>query len=447
MGVMLSIWLGTLAWDIYESKTYKEDTEQDTKFLTQQILVFSQTIAERPAEISRMIRKIEDQRKVHFKERNLYAPRLLIQVWKGRDIVYASSPELGIALPPRETLEQTPQDNWASWTEADTASGITVRIAQEITGKWAFTISSVGYYLLPLLYSFPFLLLPAWFIIKIGLRPLETIVTEIEGRNATDLSPLAESPYKELATLVNSINRLMERLTERLEREQEFLLDAAHELKTPLAIIQINADSLAANRDPKRMQEANYGLHQGVTRATHTVHQLLALARSGGDRDNAELQPMNLVELVGDRLALAAPLALQRAIEMEMLAPDACVLPLHRESMASLVDNLISNAVKYSPDKGHIVVCVTARADGARLTVTDQGPGIPPELRKKVFERFFRLPGQDQAGSGLGLAIAERAAMRNNARIHLDTGPAGTGLTVLVDFLRNGPETQGTEGA
>jgi two-component system sensor histidine kinase QseC len=106
--------------------------------------------------------------------------------------------------------------------------------------------------------------------------------------------------------------------------------------------------------------------------------------------------------------------------------------------MASLIDNLVSNAIKYSPSGSRIPVCVDdSIVDGrrhVRLRVSDQGPGIPPEMHKKVFERFFRLPGQDQPGSGLGLAIAERAAVRNNGVIRLENAVNGRGLTVVVDF-------------
>jgi signal transduction histidine kinase len=271
-------------------------------------------------------------------------------------------------------------------------------------------------------------------IVKVGLRPLNSIVKDIEERSASDFSPLADSPYSELSPLVHSVNRLMERLTERLECEQEFLADAAHELKTPLAVIQINADSLVNSRDPQRIDAAADGLQHGVQRATHTVHQVLALARSSTDREHAELQELNLVELVRDRLALAAHAAWQRSIEIELQSPEHCVLPLHRESMALLIDNLISNAVKYSPDRTRVAVCITADESGTTLTVTDEGPGIPLDMRKKVFERFFRLPGQDQVGSGLGLAIAERAAAHNHAAIRLDNGTEGVGLVAVVHF-------------
>jgi two-component system sensor histidine kinase QseC len=103
--------------------------------------------------------------------------------------------------------------------------------------------------------------------------------------------------------------------------------------------------------------------------------------------------------------------------------------------VALLIDNLIGNALKYSPEKGRISVSIKPMAHGAQLIITDEGPGIPVDMRRKVFERFFRVPGQEQTGSGLGLAIAERAALHNHASIHLDAGPGGKGLAAIVEFL------------
>lgn len=145
-------------------------------------------------------------------------------------------------------------------------------------------------------------------------------------------------------------------------------------------------------------------------------------------------QPIDPRQLLSERLAHAAPLAIQRAVEIELDADAPCVMPLHRESIAAMLDNLIDNAIKYSPDGGRIAVALEDADGGHRLEISDQGPGIAPELRGKVFERFYRIPGQEQAGSGLGLAIAERAAARNGARIALEDGAAGCGLRMIVTF-------------
>jgi len=435
--VVIGLWLCNLGLGVYETRAAKrKDMQRELQATAKRILVVLQIAADKPEEMKRVVRQMEKLHYASYSEWGWYTPALQTQIWKGRELIY-ESPDAGLpaTLLAAGPYEQPLKNSWVASVERDAATGYTVRMSTEVIGEWILQVSSIGYYFEPLLFSLPLLLIPAWFIIGVGLRPLKTIVAEIEERSATDLSPLAPSPYKELSSLVSSVNRLMERLTERLEREQEFLLDAAHELKTPLSIIQINADSLGNSLSPQRVKEATDGLHQGVNRATHTVHQLLALARSGSDRDNADLQDIDLVELVRDRMVLAVQIATPRGIELEFQSPESCHLPLHRESMAALIDNLVSNAVKYSPDDSRITVSVKATGGRVQLIVADQGPGIPTELRKKVFERFFRLPGQDQPGSGLGLAIAERAATRNNGIIRLENGANGYGLCVVVEFV------------
>ena len=294
-----------------------------------------------------------------------------------------------------------------------------------------------GYLLTPLVYSLPFMLLPAWFIVRVGLRPLRTLADAIGQRSASDLTALPQSPYRELAPLTGAINTLMARLAERLAREREFLGDAAHELKTPLSVIQINAQLLASHcttTTSERARKAGDGLRDGVARATRTVHQLLALERARAEHGDDAPRPLDLLELLRERLAQAAPLALQRAVDIELATQAACVLPLHDESIIAMLDNVIDNAIRYSPDGGRIAVALAQTGRGALLSIADQGPGVAPALRRKVFERFYRIPGQDSHGSGLGLSIAERAAARNGATIRLEDGPDGRGLKVIVEF-------------
>jgi two-component system sensor histidine kinase QseC len=228
----------------------------------------------------------------------------------------------------------------------------------------------------------------------------------------------------------------MSRLQQRLDREHEFLADAAHELKTPLAVIQLSAEALE-QPDGEGRQEAQERLRLGVQRATHTVHQLLALARSGADSLDVSKSHHDLVDLVRERVALASGLAVQRRIELELDAPEQLPLWLNRESICSLVDNLVDNAIKYSPEGGQVLVQLQTEGEMVLLRVSDQGPGIPAALRERVFERFVRLPsaqGQPCHGSGLGLTIVERAAAQHDATVELLDGPGGRGLTVQVSL-------------
>ncbi len=427
MLVLLGIWLAAfthIGWQVRVDQL--RQTAIVNKAWARQIMLNMRSVADRPGQMAAVGAGIEQLRQDMYREVG-FPTNARTVVWKDERLVYDSAP-----LPSSGFPTPVPED-WVRWVERDDTAGIIVERSEKPDLDWLFKPSAANYLFTPLVYSLPFLLLPAWFIVRIGLRPLRAIARAVARRGASDLAPLPESPYRELAPLVDAINRLMTRLSERLAREQEFLADAAHELKTPLSVVQINAHLLETAQDPAQRQQAAAGLREGVARATHTVHQLLAFERARLDAAATASAPLDLAALLRDRLALAAPLAMQRGIEIELRADQACVLPLQRESVAALLDNVIGNAIKYSPDGGQVDVVLDRVDGGVRLSVRDQGPGIAPELRARVFERFYRVPGQDSAGSGLGLSIAERAAARNAGRITLDRAPGG-GLDVLIEF-------------
>ena len=435
MAVVASIWLCYLAWDVIDAKTVKiKGMQGELQRTSQRILVTMQALSDRPEKIPAVVKEMEELHYAFYQKRGWYVPPLQTQIWKDHKLIYVTAdPRLPTTFALADAADQPIKDGWISWIETDTQSGVTVRMATELVADWFFSSASIGYFLKPLLFCLPLLLALAAFAIRFGLRPLNTIVREIEHRSASDLRPLMPSPYAELAPLVNAVNRLMERLTQRLAREQEFLADAARELQAPLARVRTSLD-LLNNRDGMTLLvKIACDVHQAVERAAHTVHQLLALSRSGSDRDKGDLQQINLVELLRDRLALAMQMAIPREIKISLHSPEQCILPLHRESMASLIDNLVSNAVKHSPDKAKVTVSLKVHERSAQLVVADKGPGIAPALRDRVFERFYRHP-ELKGGNGLGLAIAARAAARNFGTIFLETGRNGIGLSVVVQF-------------
>jgi two-component system, OmpR family, sensor kinase len=433
--VMLAIWLVVVGLAVYETKVlHARHTAAENRGWARQIMLNLRSVAHNPAEVTRVATQVEKLRYDMLREVDYWPKPAMLQVWLHDQRIYQSEGGLpaGLVLPGPDSPRLGSE--WSTDTERDAATGLVVRRDAMHDTSWLLTGSGAAYYIAPLLYSLPFLLLPAWLIVRRGLQPLQAMVAAIEQRSGSALELLPPSGYRELAPLAASVNRLMQRLTERVERDKEFLTDAAHELKTPLSVIQANAHLLLNHRDnPARLQEADHGLRQGVARATHTVHQLLALERARHDAEAGAAQPVDLVHLLRERLAHAAPLAIQRNIELELDAPDECLLALHRESIVALLDNLVGNAVKYSPDGGCVRVSLSA-GSAPMLAIRDEGPGIAPELRTKVFERFYRIPGQTQAGSGLGLAIAERAALRNGASVALLDGEGGRGLLVQVRF-------------
>jgi len=436
-GVIVSVAIIGVLWMFYEAKvTQRTRTFSENKAHTLNILSHLVDAGARPERMLPALAAIEVNRERMFKELD-YHSRVRVRVWLDGRLLYNSMPQLPDVLP---EVAARGAYAWVRWTAHDADNRIVVERRHEVDDEWMLTIWGVSFLLSSTFFSLPLLLIPAWLIVGIGLRPLRSIASSIAQRTDADLTPLPDSKYKELSPLVVAINGLMHRLSQRIEHEHEFLTDAAHELKTPLAAIQINAHVLMSRTGAEmaeRCAEPAAGLRSGVARATHTVHQLLALERARAEPQVAQACPLtDVADFVRERVATAAHLAVQRNIEIEFdAAPDAGgALPLHLESMASAVDNLISNAIKYSPTDGRITVRLTRAAHGYRLAICDGGPGIAPDLRDKVFERFYRVPGQEQLGSGLGLAIAERGAARNGGTISLEAGEHGRGVCATITF-------------
>lgn len=294
-------------------------------------------------------------------------------------------------------------------------------------------LNSRGYYILPLLVCIPFLLFPAWLSIRIAMRPWNRVVSEIALRTPEDLSPLNAVPkHKELRQMVDAINDFLARLRESTERERVFIADAAHELRTPLAAMRINVEALQGYISSERQQALLAGIIRSNSRAARLVNQLLLLMHSEARTDTV-MAPVPLTSLIQDRMAALSPLAAERRIELEFYADDEFCIDGVRERLMSLIDNVIENAIKYSPEGGRVEVAVRTSGAFTQLRVSDAGPGIPVELRERVFDRFFRDPNQIQSGSGLGLSIVRAVAQQHNSRVSLSTSEEG-GLVVTVEF-------------
>lgn len=329
---------------------------------------------------------------------------------------------------------QSEDHTWTSRTLKSAHSDVEVTLFTP-AGSWNFFIylNSRGYYVMPLVICIPFLLFPAWLSIRIAMRPWNKVVNEISLRTPSDLSPLKAVPrHTELRQTVDAINDFLARVRDSAERERMFIADAAHELRTPLAAMRINVEALQSWVISESQQELLAGIVRSNSRAARLVNQLLLMMHSEAHISTV-MSPVPLTTLIQERMAALEPLASGRRIEFEFIADDEIHVAGIRERLVSLIDNLIENAVKYSPEGGRIEVQLQSRDRSAQLRVSDAGPGIPVELRERVFDRFFRDPNQSQSGSGLGLAIVKAVTQQHNGRVNLSTSDEG-GLMVTVDF-------------
>jgi signal transduction histidine kinase len=285
--------------------------------------------------------------------------------------------------------------------------------------------------------------LVVWVTVRSGLAPLRQLAQRISRRRAGDLAPVqVDRLYAETAPVIHELNALLAHEAQRLEAERRFLADAAHELRTPLAAINAQAHQLLTEPDPAARADAAHALQQGITRASHLLTQLLTLARA-----DAAAQPaaptvaqdtLDVADLLRNRVALLVPLARARRIELALTAPEHLSARLDREGLCSVIDNLVDNAIRYGVAGGSVEVTLGTDDANARapivLLVQDNGRGIAPEHRARVWERFYRIPGTSEAGTGLGLAIAQRVVQRMGGTLGFTDGlgERGVGLRCVL---------------
>lgn len=429
MAVVALLWTMVVALLLYDSYEDPELLKYDKVFNT--VLAIAQNMADRPARQQETLAAFDAALMETGGDGDPASDNApVLQVWQGDRLVYRSTAAvpviLNTVLNRIETVRAGDRE-WRARTLASTTSDMRVMLAEPSVWRLTVTVMNRGYYLLPLVISLPFLVFPAWLSVRLALRPWRQVSRETAERGPADLTPLSYTPpHKELQPLVQSINSLLQRVRDSTSRERSLIADAAHELRTPLAAMRVNVEALKEQSTDEGQRELMGNLLRSNDRAARLVGQLLQLMRSDAVSDNVLPVMLSLDALVQDRLAMIEGLASARGIELELVCEDRVPVLGERESLVSMIDNLINNAIKYSPPGGTVMVHVAQEGAQALLTVGDQGPGIPTTLRERVFDRFFRNPDQTQGGSGLGLAIVKSVVDRHGGEVTLgETGGGG----------------------
>jgi len=276
----------------------------------------------------------------------------------------------------------------------------------------------------------------AWLGVTQGLKPLTALAAAIEARGQENLAPIPEADLpREARVLVTKINDLLARLQSSMAAQRRFLADAAHQLRTPLAAVLLYAERAEHASDAQSEEQAARGLRASVARAARLVNQLLALARA--EPDAAAERALESIDLVGLARGVGEewiPRALEREIDFGFVAPDRPVVVAGNAGLlGELISNLIDNALRYSGPASRVTVSVEA-TPAPSLNVEDDGPGIPPEERERIFERFYRLADNRAEGCGLGLAIVREIATQHHAVARVTAGRGGRGARFTVQF-------------
>lgn len=357
------------------------------------------------------------------------------QVWsKTGKLLFSSKPGTG----PVAVLENGFSDfgGSAGWRTFTTGGGNYVLQAahpQTLRRKLATEIALNA--MLPIVAIVPIGGALIWLLLGYGLAPLRSIAREVESRDPKVMLPLSLSGRPlEITPLIRSLNDLLGRLDRALKVEREFIADASHELRSPVTALQLQLELLESTSDESERVELIADIRQGVNRVSRLIEQILTLARLdpdyGGQSETIRLH--EFIKAIYDELQ---PQAAAKSIRFTLNAASAASIIGDTTSLRALLRNLVDNAIRYTPANGAVSIELNTSDNSSDIVITDTGPGMPEDVRRKAFARFYRGDNVPEiTGTGLGLAIAHRAAERLSVRLTLEDGRYGTGLSAVVNF-------------
>ena len=288
----------------------------------------------------------------------------------------------------------------------------------------------------PMVLAIPVIGFILWFVLGIGMKPIARLAHELSQREATDLRPIVhESVPVELIQLTHSANELLRRLEESFLRAKRFSADAAHELRTPIAALKIHCHNLM--QEETHQSSSAIKLQEGIERMSYLIEQILVLNRTAPDHFMGRFNVVNLTQLV-KQVIVEHSNALETKHHQIQFEGDECWISGDTVALETLLNNLLGNAIKYTPDGGTISMNTWLRGNEVLLEVMDNGLGIPENQYERVFDRFYRIGGDRHnsrtPGCGLGLSIVKQVVDLHGAHIKLTHSRFPQGLLVMVTF-------------
>jgi signal transduction histidine kinase len=360
------------------------------------------------------------------------------QIWNEHgEMVYSSIKDGPPPQKPGLHVLSWQGEDWHTYTLLD--GGLTIQVGNPTAHRISVFRKLAPWMLLPMLILVALLGTLIWTAVGRALAPMERLRRDISQRDALSLSALeVQGLPEEVTPMVEALNELLARLETVLTAQRRFVADAAHELRTPLTAIKLQSQIAQRSPEPEDRRKALVELEAGVERAGHLVAQLLQMARLEPEGVRAKPTSVRLDEMM--KTVVGAFSAQAEAHDLDLGITDAPPMEIigRPDSLRVMLNNLVDNALRYTPPGGRVDLALTLENGKTVLTVSDNGPGIPAQERERVFERFHRLAGGDIPGSGLGLAIVREIAAQHHAEVVLGDTPGG-GLTVRVLFQTTTP--------
>ncbi|MEO9161683.1 MAG: ATP-binding protein [Casimicrobiaceae bacterium] len=300
-----------------------------------------------------------------------------------------------------------------------TASGERIAVAQETGVRNEIARDSALRTVMPFLILVPILLLIVGYLVRKMFRPLSALSTEIDQRAEQELHPVEDFHLPvEVRPFVVAINRLLARVAQSMDAQRRFVADAAHELRSPLTALSLQAERLSEAEMSGPARERLIALRQGIERGRNLLEQLLTLAKAQAVPPSLN-SPVSVQHIYRRVLEDLMPLAEAKHIDIGVEGEQDAQVLVNEFDLTAVVKNLVDNAIRYTPEGGRVDLSVLSADGNATLQIKDSGPGIPMGERERVFDPFYRALGSNQAGSGLGLSIVKAISDRIGAEVRL----------------------------
>lgn len=369
-----------------------------------------------------------------------YESKIAFQVWdsKGALLVHTSSAPTFTAPPIApgfsDVIDQKDR-TWRAFVLDDTQYGLKIWVGERDDVRSDLVDRIVRHTVLPNLIGSLILAAVIWLAIGWGLKPLVDMAAKLRARHPGSLEPLQLVPLpSELEPMQAALNRVLAQIQELMGRERRFIADAAHEMRTPLAVLRVHAQNLMEAGNEQSRRESLQHLIVGVDRTTRLVNQLLTMARLEPQAGLPAPAVIDLPATVRESLVQMTPWLLSKGLELVLdVSDDIDPVRIDPVSIDIALNNLVTNAANFSPPNGLITVRLARQGDHYELAVEDQGPGIDEAERDRLFERFYSR-GSDQ-GAGLGLTIVRTIANRLGGQVRLENRPEG-GLRATLQMGR-----------
>jgi two-component system sensor histidine kinase QseC len=366
-----------------------------------------------------------------------YEQKLAFQIWDNSDLLLRSSTApANVMASNKEGYSDTMinSEPWRVITRWDVRHEFMIQVAEPMAARESLARHITLKLLIPSFIALPTIALLIWFGVGAGLKPLQQLSREVKQRTANRLEPVAmDGVPEEVAPLTQALNDLFSRLQQAFEGERRFTADAAHELRTPLAALRIQAQVALRSTDDSERHVALQNVLRGVDRSSRLVEQLLTLARVDPETIAINFKKVDLYVLALAAIADLAPLANVKQIKLTLEEGMSLSVLGDDNLLRLLLRNLLDNAIRYTPVGGRVTVTLH-NIEGGAIDVKDSGSGIPSTEREKVLERFYRITGNGEEGSGLGLSIVRRISELHGTRLELKDNEECMGLLVRVTW-------------